>query len=299
MAIKERVLTGDVKWIDVCDPTVTEMEQLAKTYCLNQHTVRDCLMPEHLPKYEYDDDNDVHFLILRFYTPASGKQVSSIQELTNKIAIFNTGQVLITIHKSEAPFLLKIARQEEKKSISDTALLVRITWEALETFDDPANRLSEQLDFHESQVMLKKANHDVTKSLFYLKRQALLSQKVLMLMQEPINHIRVGEGEESILQDMRDQHLKMQTLYGQILEEVNNLLTISMSFSAQRTNEVVRVLTLFSVFFMPLTFIVGIYGMNFDFMPELRQRWGYPAVLVLMAGVTYIIYRWFRRKKWL
>lgn len=299
MAIKEKQLAGDVKWIDVTDPAVQEMEELSRQYHLNQHTVKDCMMPEHLPKYEYDEDMQVHFLMLRFYVHTADKHASSIQELTNKIAIFYTDKVLITIHKNGTPFLDLIARQGEKKSSSETALLMRIIWQALETFDDPANRLAEQLDFHESQVMLKKANHDVTESLFYLKRQASLSLKVLMLMLEPINHIRVGPGEEPLLQDTRDQHLKMQTMYGQVLEEVNNLLTISMSFSAQRTNEVVRVLTLFSVFFMPLTFIVGIYGMNFEFMPELRQPWGYPAVLGMMAIVTFFIYRWFKRKKWL
>jgi magnesium transporter len=50
---------------------------------------------------------------------------------------------------------------------------------------------------------------------------------------------------------------------------------------------------------MPLTFIVGIYGMNFQFMPELQEKWGYPAVILLMIIVTITIYQWFKRKKWL
>jgi magnesium transporter len=60
-----------------------------------------------------------------------------------------------------------------------------------------------------------------------------------------------------------------------------------------------RILTVFSAFFLPLTFIVGVYGMNFDFMPELKQPYGYPAILIFMGIVTIVIYRWFVRKRWL
>ncbi len=60
----------------------------------------------------------------------------------------------------------------------------------------------------------------------------------------------------------------------ELLEDVNNLLSIQLALASHRTNEVMRVLTVFSVFFLPLTFIVGVYGMNFEYMPELAQRWG-------------------------
>ena len=299
MPITEKINVNGIKWVDVVDPGVEEMSQLSLEFHLNEHTVKDCLEPEHLPKYEFDEENGVHFLILRYIAHAADKRISSIQELTNKIAIFFTDQTVITIHKTETPFLEIIARRAGKKSGSATELVTKIIWQALESFDDPAARLSEQLDFYENHVMLKKTSDEIIQALFYVKRQASLSQKVLLLMQEPINHIRVHAGEEMLIQDVKDQHLKMLTLYNQCLDGVNNLLTISMSFSAQKTNEVVRVLTVFSVFFMPLTFIVGIYGMNFDFMPELTEKWGYPAVLIFMAIVTAMIYFWFKRKKWL
>ena len=88
-------------------------------------------------------------------------------------------------------------------------------------------------------------------------------------------------------------------LYTQVLEDVNNLMNLYISYSAQRTNDVMRVLTIFSAFFLPLTFIVGVYGMNFEFMPELSKKWGYPAVLLLMAAVTIGIFTWFKKRKWL
>ena len=83
------------------------------------------------------------------------------------------------------------------------------------------------------------------------------------------------------------------------MEGVPNLLNIYLSLASQKSSEVMRLLTIFSAFFLPLTFIVGIYGMNFDLMPELRMKYGYPGVLMFMAIVTIAIFAWFRRKKWL
>ena len=299
MPITTKYTSASVKWIDVIDPTTEEMEQLTSEYNLSQFLVFDCMQPEHLPKYEYDEDNEFHFLILRYYAHPAGETASSIQDLTNKIAIFASNQILVTIHKTATQFLDVVAKKAVKHNFETAELLSRIVWEALETFDEPANKLSAELDAYESQIMLRKMVVDATEALFYIKRQASISQKVLMLMLEPINHIQSRPNTEVLLRDVRDQHLKIQTLYHQVLEDVNNLLSISVAFAAQRTSEVMRVLTVFSVFFMPLTFIVGIYGMNFEHMPELKQGWGYPAVLTLMAAVALSIYWWFKRKKWL
>jgi magnesium transporter len=297
--VKQQEIGEGLSWIDVADPTVSEMEELSRQYGLNQHTVKDCLQPEHLPKYEFVDG--VHFLILRFYARGLEKNMATIQELTDKIAIFSTDEIIITIHRAEAPFLDILRRKytEQGNGASITDLLEKIIWQALETFENPANRLSELLDFYENQVILKNTGNEQMEAFYFIKRQASASHKVLMLMQEPINHLHAKPGEEAALQDVRDQHLKMLTLFSQVQDNVNNLLNLAMSLAAQRTNEVIRVLTIFSVFFMPLTFIVGIYGMNFEFMPELKQKWGYPAALLLMALVTGVVYFWFKRKKWL
>ncbi len=299
MTRNEHPVGDGATWTDVLNPSKEEMEEISKEYHLNEHIVSDCMQPEHLPKYEMVDD--VHFLILRFYSPEPGKPIATIQELTNKIAIFYTDKFIITIHKSDASFLEGIRSKfaGPKKCASITELLVKIIWYALETFDDPATSLSEKVDFYESEVMLNKKNNGHVQALYLIKHQASVSHKVLMLMAEPINHQHPKKTEKAAVQDMRDQYLKMLTLYNQVLDDVNNLMNLSMSFSAKRTNEVVRVLTVFSVFFMPLTFIVGIYGMNFKFMPELDKRWGYPAVLLFMAIVTVVVYIWFKRKKWL
>ena len=101
---------------------------------------------------------------------------------------------------------------------------------------------------------------------------------------------------ESHLRESADAYLFW---VDQMLEEVNLLLQVHLAMSSKRTNEVMRVLTVFSAFFLPLTFIVGIYGMNFQYMPELAQHWGYPAVLLAMAGIAAAIWLWFRRRGWM
>jgi magnesium transporter len=297
MAIKENVIFENVKWIDITEPTVQEMEAVSKQYNLHSQLVRDCLQPDHLPKY--DSVDDVDFLILRYFSHVFEKKMATIQELTNKIAIFYTKNFLITIHKEPSQFLTNTQRKyvEPHKCYGPEEVVVKILWQALETFDDPANRLSEQVDFFENQILLKAVTNEQIEALYYIKRQASISHKILMLMAEPINHIKIKD--DPALQDVKDQQLKMITLYNQILEDVNNLMNLYMSFSAQKTNDVMKVLTIFSVFFMPLTFVVGIYGMNFQFMPELSKKWGYPAVLILMVLITIVIYSWFKKKKWL
>jgi magnesium transporter len=299
MATRETIICQELRWIDITEPTPAEIETISKQHNLHYQLVRDCMEPAHLPKY--DSVDDVSFLILRYFNHVFDTKIATIQQLSNKIAIFYTKDFLITIHAEPVQFLATILKKYigNNKCSSPEEVVTKILWHGLETFDDPAQRLSEQVDFFENQILLKTVTNEQVESLYYIKRQASISHKILILMTEPINHIRTIPKDDPSLQDVKDQHLKFLTLYNQVLDDVNNLMNLYMSFSAQKTNDVMKILTIFSVFFMPLTFIVGIYGMNFSFMPELRQRWGYPAVLGIMAIVVVIIYLWFKRKKWL
>jgi len=136
-------------------------------------------------------------------------------------------------------------------------------------------------------------------SLYFIKRKAALSIKLLTLSLEPINGIVATPETDASLQDVKDHHLKIVTLYNQILDDVTNLMNIYISFSSQKTNDVMKILTIFSVFFMPITFIVGIYGMNFDYMPELSKRWGYPIVLIYYGCCYRNNLSMVQKKKWL
>ncbi len=80
---------------------------------------------------------------------------------------------------------------------------------------------------------------------------------------------------------------------------VSGMLDIYLSSVSNRLNSVMKVLTIIATIFMPLTFLAGIYGMNFKFMPELEWRWGYPLLWLIMAGIGISMLIYFRKKKWL
>ena len=80
---------------------------------------------------------------------------------------------------------------------------------------------------------------------------------------------------------------------------INGMLEIYLSAVSNRMNEVMKVLTVFATIFIPLTFLVGIYGMNFDYMPELRWKWSYPILWLLFFLIPAGLLLWFRRRKWL
>ncbi len=169
---------------------------------------------------------------------------------------------------------------------------------AISTYDAPLADLVKELDYHEPKIFLQRKTPSLLKHLYYIKRKASVMDYIFDLSKSILENLK-GKIAAPHFNHLKDEFLRLQTSTKQIIDNVGNLLNIYISLSSQRTNEVVRVLTLFSVFFMPLTFIAGIYGMNFDFMPELRWQYGYLYSMLFMAFITLTIYLWFREKGWL
>lgn len=289
----------EIVWTDITNPTQEELEKVSKIYDLNPYTLLDSLDPDHLPKYE--EHNNTHFFIVRILQH-SREHEQTVRELSSKIAVFYNSNFIITIHRSAQPIMEVIRKSciEQGKVKSTGGMAVRLIWETLHSYEIPAMKLSEEIDYYESKVFLKKnIPADMIEGMYYLKRKAGLCKKLLLLTNEVVNSVKVDEKELPALQDARDLHLKLHTLYGQVQDDANNLLNIYLSLSARKTNDVMKILTIFSVFFMPLTFIAGIYGMNFKFMPELNEKLGYPLTLAAMGIVCIVIFIWFRRKRWL
>lgn len=299
-------------WIDLTNPTKKEVEAIAKQYQLHATSVKDCLDPEHLPKFEKFPH--FNFTILRAFDEKSTPHCDTVQELTRKLAIFSSEKFIITVHRKDQPFIASLRakwaqRVAENKLDSNSAVLGDILHDVFLTYEKPIDDGLTLLENYEMGIFgAEGAKPFKLKEGYYLKRRAFVFKRILRQSQDVLTRLTASGdiGAAPYYQDLRETLDGVLFYADELLESINGLLNLHISLSSQKTNEashktneVVRVLTIFSVFFMPLNFIAGIYGMNFENMPELRHEHGYHFILGLMFAVCLIIYLWFRSKGWL
>jgi len=288
-------------WIDVTAPSPAELLEIATRHGLPATAVEDCLDPEHLPKYERF--NDSVFLILRVHDPAAPGSAGTVQELTRKIALFLRGDVGLTVHRVDLPAITTVRERFSGPSAEECtgiALLAALVNATLDSYDRPLQQAEDDIDAFEEGLFRPDMPAPPLERVHVLKRRVSLIKRMLWQTQNVIVRMTpAGERMLPLYQDLKENSESFHFWADQLQEDLNNLLGMHVTMASHRTNEVMRVLTVFSAFFLPLTFIVGIYGMNFEHMPELGKRWGYPAVIVVMAAVCLVIFTWFRRRGWL
>lgn len=287
------------EWEDFLNPDEDQLKSIAARKELPMDAVIDCMQSEHLPKHEvYDKYN---FVIVRFSDPNCTPNSDSLPRLTRKIAIFFNAEFLLTVHRSETPFLDRIAKKYagNKAATRPFDVVCKILKYSMETYEEPLNAMNREIDLYESKIFLRKRIPDLLKYLYVVRRKISVFRKLHLIHQMVADSMMALHPRSSFLGDLRDYLLKLHTETEDLYENINHLLNLYISLSGQKTNEVMRILTVFSAFFLPLTFIVGVYGMNFENMPELSHEWGYPGVLMLMFLVTFLIWQWFKRRRWL
>ncbi|MBD1429683.1 MULTISPECIES: CorA family divalent cation transporter [Sphingobacterium] len=288
------------EWIDITNPTLEDFKELKEKFNLREASIKDCLEIGHLPKIE--EFENYHFLIIRSTPPKLEEASDSLTEITDRISIFYGQNFVITTHRSQIPFLEHIQRLDSKSKVlsSSKSLVNTLVSEALKSFETMVlGEMATKLDEYEEIVFLHQKRKPFLKKLYYIKRQIDVIRSILVLYKDIVDYFHLPEYRNIYTQDLRDLFSRTSTLYRNASENTAQLLSIYFNIESNHTNEIMRILTIISVFFMPLTFIVGVYGMNFDIMPELHWEYGYPIVLCSMLGLSLIIYLWFKRKKWL
>jgi len=165
-------------------------------------------------------------------------------------------------------------------------------------------KLGEETENLEDKV-ISQPNPANVQAIHKLKRDLIFLRKSVWPLREVINILERGES----LLILKATNLYLRDIYGQTIQVMDTvetlrdvlsgILDIYLSSMSNRMNEIMKVLTIIATIFIPLTFIVGIYGMNFQYMPEIKWIWGYPVVLSVMLIIVIAMLVFFRRKKWM
>ena len=279
------------KWTDIENPSEEMIKEVRSLFEIDENYLVDALEHGHLPKIERT--NEYVFMILRAYSGSDEEKAIEVGEISNKIAFFIHKEELITLHR--APFAFFEKPPGNIKSID--GIVLYLINEILLTYDWPIQQLSEKMDKMEQIIFLKGGNNLSVEKLYFEKSKARLTKKILLITQDVINQFQVQDELRSTLHDTKDTLIDFILKTEEIVDDANALLNSYMSFTAQKSNEVMKLLTIFSAFFLPLTFIAGVYGMNFKNMPELEWEYGYFLTLLLMLVISISIYLWFKKKK--
>ncbi len=165
-------------------------------------------------------------------------------------------------------------------------------------------KLGEQVEFLEEEIVSNPGRKTI-QALHALKREMIYLRKSVWPLREVISGLErsgsslIKESTDIFLRDVYDHTIQVIDTIETYRDMLSGMLDIYLSSVSNRMNEIMKVLTIIATIFIPLTFIVGIYGMNFEYMPELRWRWGYFAVLGLMVAVGVFMVLFFRKKRWL
>ncbi|MDR2238243.1 MAG: magnesium transporter CorA [Chryseobacterium sp.] len=287
------------EWVDVEAPTAEDLKFLHERYEINNLLLEDTMDPNHLPKYE--EDGNVKFFLLRESTELERKNLNTISDISTKIGIFLLDHTIITIHrmktKSISETKKQLATMKTEASPSKVALMIALL--IMKSFDDESISLLETMDNIENEIFLKNTNHtNQIRRLYKLKRKSGLNSRVLVISTDAVDKFKLLDLQDSEIVDLKDKHKDVVADFDHLNIQITNLISMFLALSDQKANQVMKVLAIYSVYFLPITFIAGLYGMNFDNMPELHHQYGYFITLGVMGIVVICTFIYARRKQW-
>lgn len=294
----------DFKWIDIEGPSQQDFVNLAGEYNLPLHPLANCLDPEHLPRAEFFDSTAL--FILRNYDSQSKEAAGTMQDLTTKLVFVVGKDYVMTIHRAPINTVSEKMSKCNFEDISLVNFLQHMINGVLLSFDRPIEELEDKTNVIEGRVFaLRRRN--ILREGYKIKRKASTYRKVFKFTSDVLVKLKLrADFPIEDVSEIREPLDRLIFYTDNIYEEITGLLSLHLSLMSQRTNEasfktneIMRILTVVSIFFLPLNFIAGIYGMNFENMPELKHANGYFMTLGLMLFIAIAILAWIYRKGWL
>ncbi len=296
--------TSTVTWINIDGIHQTEIiEKIGMHFNLHPLILEDILNTEQRPKM--DDFEDYIFLVLK---------MPYFDEENNKIKIEQVSLVLgsnfiISFQEMEGDVLnpvrerIKNGRVRIRKSRTDYLVYALID-AIVDSYFTILEKIGERIENIEEDLVTEPGT-ETLQSIHDLKREMIFFRKSVWPLREVVSTLERGESElikESTriyLRDVYDHTIQVIDTMETFRDMLSGMLDLYLSSISNKMNDVMKVLTIIATIFIPLTFIAGLYGMNFEYMPELKWRWSYPIVLIVIAVIGIFMLFYFRRKKWL
>jgi len=293
-----------VTWINIDGLHQVEiLERLGDCYGLHPLVLEDILNTDQRPKM--DDYGKYLYIVLKMVNHDD----QSNEIVTEQISLILGPNFVLSFQEREGdvfnPIRERIRNGKGRiRKMGADYLAYALLDSIVDNYFTILERLGERIEFLEEELVTNPTTKTL-QEIHSLKREMIFLRKAVWPLREVISGLERGESsliKETTgiyLRDVYDHTIQVVDTIETFREMLSGMLDIYLSSVSNRLNAVMKVLTIIATVFMPLTFIGGIYGMNFKYMPELEWRWGYPIVLLIMLGIGVFMLIYFRKKRWL
>jgi len=295
---------GRIAWINVAgihEPDI--MKKVGETFKINALDLEDVMDADHRPKM--DDRGQYIFVILKSFLPWTGvgddvgaRQISIIIGRDYVISFQESREdVFAAVRerlRSGAAWFAKMGACHLAYSLID--FVVDNYFTICEQFDEEINEIEE--------LAITKYDRETLERIQKLRREIIHVRRMVWPLREVISGLQKSENPimdkstDPYLMDVYEHVIQVMDTTETFREILSNIFDIYLTGVSNRMNEIMKVLTIISTIMLPLTLIVGLYGMNFEHMPELKWQYGYPVVLTLMVTLALVMLSFFKKKKW-
>jgi len=301
--LSPELLRPPMTWIDVQglgDEAV--LNRLSEVFSLHPLAMEDAVNVPQRPKYE---TFDAHQLFISRMVRGDARITLDIEQ----VSIFMGPGYVLTLQEHYGDGFdpirkrLRANKGAIRRSGSDYLSYALID-AVLDGYYPVVEEIGEQLHDIE-EAILERPSQSALHQIHVLRRQLLALRRAVWPQREAVAHLMREDNSvvtpevREYLRDCHDHAVQIVDVIETYRELAGNLMEIYLSGLSQRTNEVMKVLTIMASIFIPLTFIAGLYGMNFEYLPELHYRWAYPVLLGLMLAISIGMLFYFRRRGWL
>jgi magnesium transporter len=290
-----------VAWIDLYKPTQEEFESVAQELELPARVVEDAIKAQQRPKLvRYGDSLFVVLKTARYLDEPEKVEFSEAHVLVGK-------DFVVTVRHGEIPALDEVRRQLEGEPAllrqGPEAILHAILDQIVDDYEPVLEGLGTDIQEVESEVFGGMAG--VSQRIYQLSRELVQFQRATSPLARALE--RVSESDEhdidpkvrSYLRDLHDRVLRVTEPIEGFRDMLSDILVVNLTLISVRQNDQTKKISAWAAILIVPTIITGIYGMNFEYIPELSWRFGYPLALALMVSISVGLYAIFKRVEWL